>query len=268
VVAAARFKVPAGVNEPRLAAYTVYAHYLALLVLRACERPAAAVPSDPSALRSEITDRYGSLSLESALRYTWQAGIPVLPLADPGAFHGAMWRVHGRNVIVLKQTTGSRLRWLFDLLHEVKHALSAPNEIDLSIIELDPLANERKHSDEEEEASQFAGDVLLDGRAEELVELCVRLAKGEVRQLKAAVRTIAGDQAVSQDALANYLAYRLSLQDINWWGAAANLQTEVGNPWRIARDLLFQHVDFKPLGDADRELLRLALSDQSGGSDA
>jgi hypothetical protein len=29
-------------------------------------------------------------------------GIPVLPLSDRGAFHGATWRIQGRNVIVLK----------------------------------------------------------------------------------------------------------------------------------------------------------------------
>jgi hypothetical protein len=62
--------------------------------------------------------------------------------------------------------------------------------------------------------------------------------------------------------LANYLAYRLSLQDINWWGAATNLQPMDANPWAVARNLLLENIDVAALNEADRELLLLALAEE------
>jgi len=66
---------------------------------------------------------------------------------------------------------------------------------------------------------------MLDGRAEELAEQCVTAAKNRVELLKNAVPSVAQSGGVQVDALANYMAFRLSLQGINWWGAANNLQT-------------------------------------------
>jgi transcriptional regulator with XRE-family HTH domain len=261
-LAEARFKLPARVNEPRLAAYTVYAHYLALLLLRTVPRIAKEIPTDPRTVRKEILSNYGSLTLLHALRYVWDLGVPILPLADPGSFHGAVWRSAGRNVIVLKQTTRSLARWLFDLLHELRHAGEAPSEQDRTVIEAEESSEDRKTSMAEREASEFAGQVLLDGRADEIARLCAEEAGGDVRRLKGAVQRIAGAEGVAVDALANYLAYRLSLQDINWWGAATNLQPMDANPWAVARNLLLENIDVAALNEADRELLLLALAEE------
>jgi len=261
-LAEARFKLPARVKEPRLAAYTVYAHYLALLLLQAAPMKAREIPSDPRVVRNEILSLYGSLTLHHALRYAWNLGVPVLPLADPGTFHGAVWRIAGRNVIVLKQMTRSLARWLFDFLHELHHAGEKPSEQDRTVIEADESSEHRKTSTTEREASEFAGQVLLDGRADEIARACAEEAAGNVRRLKGAVQRIAASEGVAVDALANYLAYRLSLQDINWWGAATNLQPTDANPWAVARNVLLEHIDVGVLNDADRQLLLLALVEE------
>jgi N-glycosylase/DNA lyase len=59
--------------------------------------------------------------------------------------------------------------------------------------------------------------------------------------------------------LANYLAYRLSWQGENWWGAAANLQSIDDNPLDIVRNEFFDWFSFNELSEFDRELLKNTL---------
>lgn len=261
MVGAPRFKVTTRADERRLNAYTVYAHYLALLVLAATfELPRKPIPIEANEVRKAVLFTYGSITFEHVLRYVWSLGVPVLPLNDSGAFHGACWRVDERNVIVLKQQTQSTARWLIDLLHEFRHAGHEPERDRLSVIEADEMTHGRQESLDEEAATQFAGDVVLAGRAEELAELCVQAAKGSVERLKAVVPHVATRENVPVDALANYMAFRLSLQGINWWGAATNLQVAGPDPWQIARDLLLERAKFECLNEVDRNLLLRALS--------
>ncbi len=261
ILGAARFKIPARVSERRWSVYTVYSHYLALLILQATWKlPQKPIPTDVEEVHSAVIESYGTLTFEHLLRYVWDLGIPVLPLKDPGAFHGACWRVDGRNVIVLKQSTRLEARWLFDLPHELRHAGQEPDKEQLAIIEPSEMSDEMR-SDEERDASQFAGNLLLAGKAEELAEECVQLAKGSVERLKSVVPRVASEAGVPVGALANYMAFRLSLQGLNWWGAATNLQGDGADPWRIARDILLERVDFGSLSESDRSLLLQAVSE-------
>src|SRR5262249_34292262 len=161
--------------------YVVYAHYLALLVSEATsDLSMKALPTDPGQVRQDILNAFGDLTFESALKYVWGLGIPVLPLNDSGAFSGACWRVNGRNVIVLKQRTRSAARWLHDLLHEYFHAATRQDLEEHPIIEESEMSDARRKSADEASADRFAGDVMLAGRAEQLVERCVEVAKGSV----------------------------------------------------------------------------------------
>ena len=63
----------------------------------------------------------------------------------------------------------------------------------------------------------------------------------------------------SVGALANYLAFRLSWQGVNWWGAAANLQVDDGDPWTIARDVFVERFPYDIDNELDRQLLDRAL---------
>ena len=232
--------------------------------------PAKPLPTDAKEVRAAILGAYGRVDLKSALSYVWDLGVPVLPLNDPGAFYGAFWRMNGRNVIVLKQRTNSPARWLDDLLHEFRHAGEEPGEPSRTVLEAPETSEERRNTDEEIEATMFASDVVLDGRAEEIVKKCVDAtrgkggASGRLQVLKSVVPAVATKEGVPVDSLANYMAFRLALQGEDWWGAATNLQRTDENPWATARDVLLTRVNFARLTGVDRDLLTQALSSPEG----
>jgi len=259
-IGATRFKKSARSNTDSLDAYTIYAHYLAELVLRATEnllrKP---IPTDANLVQQEVIKTYGTCTFEHVLLYVWSLGVPVLPLSDKGVFHGACWRINYRNVIVLKQRTMSDTRWLFDLLHELRHAGQSPEKDQFEVIEADVENQKQQLAEEEKVASQFAGNVVLNCRAEELAQMCVKAAGGSVERLKTVVPKVAKREHVAADALANYMAFRLSLQGINWWGTANNLQTSVSTALQISRDILLKEAHFETLDETDRQLLRQAL---------
>lgn len=264
-VSEARFKLPARANVQRLNAYTIYAHAVAMILLKATSHlPRQPLPGTAAEMRQAIKRRYGTVTFEHALRYVWSLGIPVLPLNDSGAFHGACWRVNFRNVIALKQKIRSLDRWLFDLIHELVHAGENPDEPNLSQIEDDLTLDERRNSIEEQEANNVAGDVTLNGRAEELAQQCVREANRNAAWLKRVIPTIAARAQVSSGALANYLAYRLSQSgNDNFWGTATVLQDTSIDPWRIARKVLLEYIDLSKLDEFERNLLAQALEEEA-----
>jgi len=75
------------------------------------------------------------------------------------------------------------------------------------------------------------------------------------------VPQVAAANHVRGDILANYMAFRLSLSNINWWGAASNLQVTDPRPWQIARQILLERVDFDRMATEDRAVLSRALDD-------
>lgn len=262
LLGAVRFKRPSRFDQTRLWAYTTYARYLALLLLRATPKiKPQSVPTDPEAVRHAILASYRSITFENVLRYVWDLGIPVLPLNDPGAFHGACWRLGGRSVVVLKQRTASEARWITDLLHELYHLAENPDGDEFAIVDADsvPGGSDATADEEEKDATWFAGEVALEGRAEELVQLCARLSNFDLRLMKSVVQRVAAQENVRVDLLANYMAYRLSLEGQDWWGTAQNLQERDLKPWQSARDVLLEKVDLERLGDTDRELVTRAL---------
>lgn len=258
--AEARFKMPAGRKQAVTSLYAAYANYLAVVALKGARSlPRDTIPIDAAAMRRRIRERRGTVDLWSTLHTAWDLGVVVLPLRDRGTFHGACWRYEGRNVIVLKQTSRHEARWLFDLIHELLHAGQRPDVETLEVIEADETSAERRNSDEEIAASQYAGDVVLDGKAEALAQACVKAAKGSVERLKGVVPTVAARNKVGVGTLANYLAFRLSWQGVNWWGAAANLQADDGDPWTVARDVFVERFPYDIDNELDRQLLDRAL---------
>lgn len=259
--AEARFKMPARRARGATSLYAAYANYLAVVALKGARSlQKGDIPTDPEAMRLRILESYHTVDLKTALHTAWDLGVVVLPLRDRGTFHGACWRYEGRNAVVLKQTSRHEARWLFDLLHELFHAGQRPEADTLEVIEADETSTERRESDEEVAASQFAGEVVLDGKAETLAQACVQAALNSVERLKSVVPAIAKKSRVSVGALANYLAFRLSWQGVNWWGAAANLQGEDGDPWTIARDVFVERFPYDIDNDLDRQLLDRALN--------
>ena len=261
VLEGVRFKVPSSANRQRVAAYTVYAHYLALLSTQACsDIPIKPIPTDPGTVRAEIESSYGSLSLVAIVNYMWDLGVVVLPLDDPGAFHGACFREDWRNVIVLKQKTSASSRWAFDCLHECWHAGQEPESRERTVLDLEEMSSGGPGGGEESTANRFAAAVLLNGRGQELAEESLAEATYDLRRLKAAVQRVASRESASVAALANYLAFRLSEeQGENWWGTANSLQS-MDDSWSVVRNVFFERADFTKLAKPDRELLAQALA--------
>lgn len=259
-VATARFKIPGGAHGRRLHAYIAYAHYLSMVVAGSCEQlPRSELTLSAGELRKALVSRDAEFGLAAVLHHFWDCGVPVLPLSDSGSFHGACWRIGGRNVVVVKHRSRYLARWVFDLLHEWHHAGQAPDEDSHSWIEDSEVTSTRRTSPEEQAASRFAGNVVLDGQAEALVKQCVTAAKGRIPVLKSVVPTVARQAGVGVDHLANYLGWRLSLQGENWWGTANNLQTQIGDPFAIARDVFYERFDFSKLNPIDARLLSRAM---------
>jgi transcriptional regulator with XRE-family HTH domain/Zn-dependent peptidase ImmA (M78 family) len=258
--AEARFKMPPNRARAATSLYAAYANYLAVVALNGARSlPKGEIPIDAAAMRRRILQTHKAVDLKSTLHTAWDLGVVVLPLRDRGTFHGACWRYEGRNAVVLKQTSRHEARWLFDLLHELFHAGKHPDADSLEVIEAEETSAERRNSDEEIAASQFAGEVVLDGKAETLAQACVQAARKSVERLKSVVPTIAAKSGVSVGALANYLAFRLSWQGVNWWGTAANLQVDDGDPWSIARDVFVERFPYDIDNKLDRQLLDRAL---------
>ncbi len=255
-----RFKLAANAQPERVKAYAMYAFYLSQLVIKTCTHiPLKSIPTDPHVLCKAIESDYDEMSLSAIVNYVWKLGVAVLPLDDPSAFHGAFIRINGRNVIFLKQKTSSESRWAFDLLHELWHAGQEPELPERSVLEQDEMSVDRRESEEETTANRFAAAVLLRGRGTELAEKCINLAKSDLSRLKRAVLSVAEEEKVQVDDLANYLASRIaSEQGENWWGTANSLQSNE-NPCALVRNLFFEHADFNKLSEPDRELLAQAL---------
>jgi transcriptional regulator with XRE-family HTH domain len=259
-VAATRFKLPARANRAMVDAYTIYAHYLAALLVDCVPKRQGTIPVDFHDFRNAVALKKEPVTFEGLLRFLWDLGVVVLPLRDAGGFHGAVWKIKGRFVIVLKQSTALESRWLYDALHETGHITNGDVTDEAALVEEDEISPDAS-SEEEEKANEWAENVLFDGRAEEIEEACTLACKGNLPKLKAVLPDVAKDFRVNLGSLANHMAYRLGQQGESWWGAAQNLQPGGEAPFNTARMLLLENVNLVCLSEFDRELLQRALSE-------
>jgi transcriptional regulator with XRE-family HTH domain/Zn-dependent peptidase ImmA (M78 family) len=253
-----RFKLPASASQTKTRAYSHYVEALCRIAAKVVVAPASPLPVRWQEMR-KILFPNGSVDFRTALNATWKAGIAVVPLSDPIAFHGACWRENGRTVAVLKQTSKEEARWLLDLVHELYHAASEPLSRDFAIVEDDETSVTRRESIDERRAQRFAAEVVTNGRTEELTNRVAELASNQGPRLKSATRTVAEESGVPVGVLANLLAHRLADSNMNWWPVAANLQPSDGEPWKVARSCFFGNADLTRTSRVERSFLIQAL---------
>jgi len=261
-VAVTRFKLPARAKRAAVDAYTVYAHYLSALLADCVE--VETVRSPPASYHDfhlAVTAPGSPMSFEAVVRLLWDCGTIVLPLHDAGGFHGAVWKIKGRFVIVLKQTTQLESRWLYDALHEWGHIENGDVTEDIAHVEEQEISPENSGK-QEEAANEWAENALFDGRSEEIEATCTAACNNRLQKLKIVLPKVAKDFNVNVGSLANHMAYRLAEQGENWWGAAKNLQHGGRPPFTVARKLLLEHVNLTRLSPFDRELLERALEEK------
>jgi len=146
-----------------------------------------------------------------------------------------------------------------DILHEARHAAENPELSENSAIEFDPRSDAYTRSVEEEIATDFAADVLLNGRAEELAEECATVCNRRLEWLKNSVQKVATRNGVREDVLANYLAYRLANEGQDWWATAMSMQRASDDAWKLVREPALLRVAWGRLAPPDRELLQMSL---------
>ena len=258
VASAPAYKLPESANPESVLAYSTYAHHIAAALADGAVTGIRELPNSPDTLREICKSEYGGrVTLRAMLELAWDCGVVVVPLNDPGEFHAAFWMIGGRPVIVLKQRVKSEDRWVFDLAHELCHVadqLSGRDERADGVLDVTTLES-WNDDPAEHRANRYAGRVVLGKNADELASRCAELAEGRADRVKRSVEIVAAEHDISPGALANYVAYRLSGEGINWWGAAANLQEAHIDPWRTTRDVLLAHLDLSSLDEVSRSLL-------------
>jgi transcriptional regulator with XRE-family HTH domain len=183
-----RYKKAKNANENKVTAYTIYAQLLAFSVLRSISlKQQMPLPEDPFKVREAIIFKYGKINFENVIRYIWSLGIPVIALNDPGAFHGACWRIDGLNVIALKQKTMSEARWINDALHELCHTGQHLENPTLNIIENEIISAKDLEDEDELDAIYFAAEVFLGEQIDKVAEECIKDSKGNMSNLKNSV---------------------------------------------------------------------------------
>jgi Zn-dependent peptidase ImmA (M78 family) len=259
-----RFKIPKRINEKQIFAYTSYSKYLVEIILNASTHlTSVEFERDPIKIHRQIVGDYGSFTVESAIRYTWKNGIPVISVDDPGGFHGAHFKKEGRSAILLNQRTVSRDIWLFSLFHEFWHVIENKNieETFIEYMNIDDLFKRGiERDDEEEKASRFATAVLIGQPPGALLKEAMKLADHDLLKLKKATTEISKREGISAGALANYIAFRLQDEKHeNWWGTAQALQEKITDIQIITRDILLDNIDLSNISGMDLDLLRRAL---------
>lgn len=256
------FKRPSNFNTNQIKAYSHYAQFIAKASSKACHNvPIRDYPLDIDEFRKLILQKSGEINLKSILETVWDLGICIVPLTDSGVFHGACWNIKGRHVIILKQKTSSHAKWIFDLLHELYHVFVHLVDDDTSVIEEDELSPVAANdSVEEREANTFANQLIFNKGVEKLANKCVAKTGKRIENLKSSVLNVAKEENVRVDFLANYMAFRLVHQEINWWGTANSLQVTEPSPLNLTKEYLLQKLDFKELNTIESNMLLMAIN--------
>ena len=260
--AEALFKKSSNANLNQIKAYSHYAFYLAKVLINArINKKVRSFPEDVLEFKAILLNEYNGVTLDSILNYAWDMNISVLPLNDAGIFHGAAWNIDDNRVIILKQQTTSHSRWIFDLLHEIYHAINhLSNELD-SIIEVNEISPLSRDEDiKEREANSFANQILFDGKAEILTDAVVKKANWRMELMKQSVVDVANEYKVRVDSLANYIGYRLGYEKKNWWGTVESLQEKIPDPFFIVKEALIRNTSLSILNPIDQNLLSTALN--------
>ncbi|MDP4006389.1 helix-turn-helix transcriptional regulator [Methylobacterium sp. NEAU K] len=252
-----RFKLPANAEQERTRAYAAYVEGVCTIVAATQPRRTADLPTSWRDMRSLLFPE-DAVDLRTAVRQCWSLGIGVIGLRDKVAFHGAARRIDGRATAVLKPSSRHASRWLFNLVHEIFHIVSEPE--DFTLIEGNETSRERREALSERRANRYAAMVLTNGSLADAFAMIARRAEGSVARLSAVVRETANIYRIPVGILANLVADDVqATSGINWWGTAENLQPPGDDPWKIVRDVFIEEADFHTLGSTEAAVLRQIL---------
>lgn len=246
-------------QAPRQSPLVRLAYTTGRIVVSMATRPPGPLPTvDPAQVRAEAIDEDGRVTLPSLLMWSWDRGLPVLPLVGAGGFAAAALRVDGRPVIVLKRKNAEMAYWLFDLAHELGHValdhLGAAGLVDVSA----PLSATRDA--QENAANAWALELLLPDHAR-LIQRVSEGTRGDYMRFKRTVETLARDSNVSGGVLGLVSAFELPTigEAKDRWGSATNIAKLEGTGRPLVEEALRSRISISQLSRIDRQLMSAVL---------
>lgn len=253
---AVAFKHRINVDEDNLNITTGYAAYIAGILANQMDSTNN-IKADPITIRKNIIEKYGSVTLDTCLDFIWDLNIAVLPLNIHGSFHGACFDYESTKAIVLSQQNRTVSRWKFDLLHELYHALTMDYN---AYIERTDIMDQ--NDEEEKIASKFANYVIFGQEMDSFLQMIVERSESKMERMKNNIISVAKEYKINIDDLANYVAFRISKRPINFWGIAANLQTDKRDPNDILLNHLYKNILINEISPSELEILQKAFNQE------
>ena len=220
--------------------------------------PYLAVPADPLSIRKAALDSKGQITFPSLLAWTWDRGIPVLPLSGSGGFSAAVWLIERAPVIVVKESRDFSVFWLVDLAHEIGHV--ARGHVGDGIIDIGSPTQPATSDADEREATEFALQLLVPDHERLLAEVRAD-ARGSHVRFKFAVERVAQRAGVSPGLLGMVAAFAAPEigQAKDRWGSATNLARPEGSGREQAQEAARRRLRVENLNELDAALLRVVV---------
>jgi transcriptional regulator with XRE-family HTH domain len=222
------------------------------------------LPPDASRLREELLgDSEGQVTLEALLRWSWEHGIVVVPMASGPGFQAAAWYVRERPVTVLRLRHDFAAQWLFTLAHEIGHLVMGHVGPDSAVVEITE-PGKVAGDDQEDAANAFAKDLLAPD-SEALFAEIRRRTPGSVDEqrhtYKGNMEAVAGEAGIDT-ALLGFLA-AFVLRDVarsqDRWGSAVNIAKHQPPGRPAARNAYLGRVDLDKTDGADNALIEAVV---------
>jgi transcriptional regulator with XRE-family HTH domain len=220
-------------------------------------RSPGAAPDEPIALRAAVVGDATEITLDALVRWSWQAGIVVVPMGASGAFSAGAWVFDGQPVVVLKEAPDFKAYWLFALAHELGH-LARGHVTDAGLVDVE-RAWEGQTDQQEHEANEYALDLLVPGHAEMLDEIR-RRSEGADANVKFKFKAIDAAQARGYNVPLVLLVAAFGLPDVarprDRWGSANNEASSEGSAHAAVAAEFARNLDLEQLDPLDALLIR------------
>lgn len=255
------FKHRSNIDSSRYQAGAMIAAALAESVIAAMNRPFITPPTNTHALREWIFQNgNAAVDFESLLNFCWAHGIPVIPLPHLPIgirkMDGAIFRVHDRPAIIISRRNDSKAWLSFILAHELGHFCLGHLDADSSIIDVDlknstTLSAEGHHDDDENQADQFALDILGGDLAEKII------SEWSPRTSGVDIAVLARKNATQAHSSAGHLVLRHAYRTKRWPEAhiALNFLHEDVDAQTLLVHVLSNHLNLSLLGSDLQELV-------------